>query len=285
MRTIAELRRWRASWDEPVAVVMTMGALHEGHLELVRHARNLAAKVIVTIFVNPLQFGAGEDLEAYPRTLDADVAALEREGVDLVFAPPESQMYPDGAPQVTLTAGRMGEVLEGADRPGHFDGMLTVVSKLLHLTGADVSVFGQKDAQQLALVRRMVADQNLPVRIEAVPIVREPDGLAMSSRNAYLDQQQRLAALVLSRAVRAGAQAAAEGSTVEGVLAAARDVLEERDPDLVRPSYLDLVDEATMSPWTDHHSGPTALLVVAARVGATRLIDNAVVTWPPQEEA
>ncbi len=289
VRTVAQLRQRRESWNEPVAVVMTMGALHEGHLELVRVARTLAPRVIVTIFVNPLQFGAGEDLAAYPRTLDADVEALGREGVDLVFAPPESEMYPDGAPQVTMTAGHMGEVLEGADRPGHFDGMLTVVAKLLHLTRADIAMFGQKDAQQLALVRRMVSDQNIPVRIEAVPIVREPDGLAMSSRNAYLDEAERTAALVLSQAVAAGAQAAADGGTVDDVLAAAQRILDERDRDLVRPSYLELVDEHTMTAWGERHPGgrspSRALLVVAARVGATRLIDNAVVSWPLQEEA
>ncbi|UFU08314.1 pantoate--beta-alanine ligase [Ruania halotolerans] len=283
---MAQLRQRRESWTEPVAVVMTMGALHEGHLALVRRARTLAPKVLVTIFVNPLQFGAGEDLDAYPRTLDTDVAALSAEGVDLVFAPPVTEMYPDGDPQVTLTAGRMGQVLEGESRPGHFDGMLTVVGKLLHLTRADVALFGQKDAQQLALVRRLVADQNLPVRIEAVPIVREGDGLAMSSRNVYLDEEERVAALVLSRAMRAGASAAAGGGSVRDVLAAAQRELDGADS-CVQPVYLALVDEETMEPV--RADDPTAqvkpaLLLVAARVGNTRLLDNAVIVWRPQGE-
>ncbi|WP_425441228.1 pantoate--beta-alanine ligase [Ruania alba] len=286
VHTVAELRQRRESWTEPVAVVMTMGALHEGHLALVRHARTVAPKVLVTIFVNPLQFGADEDLDAYPRTLETDVAALAEEGVDLVFAPSVAEMYPDGDPQVTVTSGRMGQVLEGAARPSHFDGMLTVVSKLLHLTRADVSVFGQKDAQQLALVRRLVADQNIGVRIEGVPIVREPDGLAMSSRNVYLDERERAAALVLSRAIRAGASEAADGGSVGDVLAAAHQELDGRHA-CVQPAYLEVVDERTMEPLApDSMDRQTpAVLVVAARVGNTRLLDNAVLVWPPQGEA
>ena len=303
VHTIADLRTVRETWHGRTAVVMTMGALHAGHLALVQHARRVAEHVIVTIFVNPLQFGAGEDLTRYPRTLDADLRDLTGEGVDLVFAPSAAEMYPDGEPQVWVRAGTMGSVLEGAARPGHFDGMLTVVNKLLHLTSPDVTVFGQKDAQQLALVRRMVADQNLTTRVDAVPTVREADGLALSSRNVYLDDAEREAALVLSRTVAAGAQAAADGLPADQVRAAARAVMAEADPrvdtdgnndpatgvapgsrdvSLVTCDYLELVEEGTMEPVAAQRSGGSALLVTAARVGRTRLLDNAIVRWPAQ---
>ncbi|MET9430527.1 MULTISPECIES: pantoate--beta-alanine ligase [unclassified Streptomyces] len=186
------------------AVVMTMGALHEGHATLVRAARERVGKegyVLVTVFVNPLQFGAGEDLDRYPRTLDADLGTAEQAGADAVFAPSVEEMYPDGRPEIRITAGPMGERLEGASRPGHFDGMLTVVAKLLHLTRPDVAFFGQKDAQQLALIRRMVRDLNFPVEIVGVETVREPDGLALSSRNRYLSPPERRTALALSAAL------------------------------------------------------------------------------------
>ncbi|MFD5100318.1 pantoate--beta-alanine ligase, partial [Streptomyces albidochromogenes] len=186
------------------AVVMTMGALHEGHATLIRAARSHVGPegfVVVTVFVNPLQFGAGEDLDRYPRTLDADLALAKRSGANAVFAPSADEVYPGGEPQVRITAGPMGERLEGASRPGHFDGMLTVVAKLLHLTGPDVAFFGQKDAQQLALIRRMARDLNFPVEIVGVPTVREEDGLALSSRNRYLAPGERRTALALSRAL------------------------------------------------------------------------------------
>ncbi|MFE7923002.1 pantoate--beta-alanine ligase, partial [Streptomyces sp. NPDC057398] len=189
------------------AVVMTMGALHEGHATLVRTARELAGpdgEVVVTVFVNPLQFGAGEDLDRYPRTLDADVALAGRSGADVVFAPAVEEVYPGGEPQVRISAGPMGERLEGSSRPGHFDGMLTVVAKLLHLTRPDIALYGQKDAQQLALIRRMVRDLNFGVEIAGVPTVREEDGLALSSRNRYLSAPERRTALALSRALFAG---------------------------------------------------------------------------------
>ncbi|HLS62530.1 MAG TPA: pantoate--beta-alanine ligase [Ruania sp.] len=312
MHTTGELRTVRSTWQGSTAVVMTMGALHAGHLALVRHARTVADHVVVTIFVNPLQFGAGEDLDSYPRTLESDLRDLAGEGVDLVFAPTAAQMYPDGEPQVWVRAGTMGSVLEGAERPGHFDGMLTVVSKLLHLTSPDVAVFGQKDAQQLALVRRMVADTNLPVRIDAVPIVREGDGLALSSRNVYLDDTEREAALVLSRTVAAAESAGAQGLPAEQVRAAAQAVMAEADPSvaaapqpgergnieasgdvapgsdevsLVTCDYLELVDEGTMEPVPAQQSSGTALLVTAAHVGQTRLLDNAIVRWPEASEA
>jgi pantoate--beta-alanine ligase len=186
------------------AVVMTMGALHEGHATLIRAARERVGHkgfVIVTVFVNPLQFGAGEDLDRYPRTLDADLRTAEEAGADVVFAPSVEEVYPGGEPQVRITAGPMGERLEGRTRPGHFDGMLTVVAKLLHLTGPDVALFGQKDAQQLALIRRMVRDLNFPVEVVGVPTVREEDGLALSSRNRYLSTAERHTALALSHSL------------------------------------------------------------------------------------
>ncbi|MEU6974417.1 MULTISPECIES: pantoate--beta-alanine ligase [unclassified Streptomyces] len=202
VRTGEELRALKGAGQR--AVVMTMGALHEGHASLVRAARERVGAdgtVVVTVFVNPLQFGAGEDLERYPRTLDADLALAEAAGADAVFAPAVDEVYPGGEPQVRITAGPMGERLEGASRPGHFDGMLTVVAKLLHLTGPDLAFFGQKDAQQLALIRRMVRDLNFPVEIVGVPTVREADGLALSSRNRYLSAEERHTALALSRAL------------------------------------------------------------------------------------
>lgn len=189
------------------AVVMTMGALHDGHATLVRTARDLAGptgQVVVTVFVNPLQFGANEDLDRYPRTLDADLAIARAAGADAVFAPAVDEVYPGGDPQVRISAGPMGGRLEGATRPGHFDGMLTVVAKLLHLTRPDLALFGQKDAQQLALIRRMVTDLNFAVDVVGVPTVREEDGLALSSRNRYLAPAERRTALALSRALFAG---------------------------------------------------------------------------------
>ncbi|MFD7899871.1 pantoate--beta-alanine ligase [Streptomyces sp. NPDC059743] len=223
----------------PTAVAMTMGALHEGHASLIRAARAHAGAtgfVVVTVFVNPLQFGAGEDLERYPRTLQADLKIAEAAGADAVFAPSADEVYPGGAPQVTIAAGPMGERLEGASRPGHFDGMLTVVAKLLHLTRPDAAFFGRKDAQQLALISRMVRDLNFPVEIIGVPTVREDDGLALSSRNRYLSLPERRTALALSRALfaahdRLGAlyalRARAEYAPAPGARAAALSALGE----------------------------------------------------------
>ncbi|MFF1340634.1 pantoate--beta-alanine ligase [Streptomyces sp. NPDC058290] len=205
--TAQELHELPRSADGPRAVVMTMGALHEGHATLIRAAREQAGpqgQVVVTVFVNPLQFGANEDLDRYPRTLDADLEIAREAGADAVFAPAADEVYPGGDPQVRVSAGPMGGRLEGATRPGHFDGMLTVVAKLLHLTRPDLALFGQKDAQQLALIRRMVTDLNFPVEVVGVPTVREEDGLALSSRNRYLSAQERRSALALSRALFAG---------------------------------------------------------------------------------
>ncbi|WP_460704753.1 pantoate--beta-alanine ligase [Myceligenerans halotolerans] len=262
------------------AVVMTMGALHEGHLELVRRARAVAGtggQVVVTIFVNPLQFGAGEDLAAYPRDLAGDVEKLASVGADVVFAPSPDTVYPYGDPVVRVSAGRIGELLEGEFRPGHMDGMLTVVLKLLHLVRPDVALFGQKDAQQLLAVRRMAADLDLDVEIIGVPTVRDPDGLALSSRNAYLSGDERERALALSRALHTGAEAAPRGAAE--VRRAASEVLNAAEG--VEVDYLALVDPITVDDVPDDHLGP-ALLLVAARVGTTRLIDNQAVEVSPQ---
>lgn len=256
------------------AVVMTMGALHEGHAALVRAARERVGphgQVVVTVFVNPLQFGAGEDLAHYPRTLEADLAVAGKEGADIVFAPSAGEVYPGGEPQVRVTAGPMGEVLEGAVRPGHFDGMLTVVAKMLHLTAPDTAFFGQKDAQQLALVRRMVRDLNFPVNVVAVPTMREDDGLALSSRNRYLSDADRAHALALSRALAAGERALAQGP--DAVLSAARAVLDSATG--LVPDYVALVDPDGFTEVTGERWEGEAVLAVAARAGTTRLIDNA----------
>nr|WP_242637012.1 pantoate--beta-alanine ligase [Myceligenerans salitolerans] len=262
------------------AVVMTMGALHEGHLELVRRAREEAGaggQVVVTIFVNPLQFGEGEDLAAYPRDLAGDLEKLASVGADVVFAPAPDTVYPFGEPVVRVSAGRIGEVLEGDFRPGHMDGVLTVVLKLTHLVRPDVALFGEKDAQQLLAVRRMAADLDLDVEIVGVPTVRDPDGLALSSRNAYLSGPERERALALSRALHAGAEAGPRGAA--DVRRTASDVLNAADG--VEVDYLALVDPITVDDVPDDHSGP-ALLLVAARVGTTRLIDNQAVEVSPQ---
>lgn len=262
------------------AVVMTMGALHDGHLALVEHARTLADVVVVTIFVNPLQFGPSEDLARYPRDLEGDLARLTGPGLlgggDVVFAPTVDVVYPDGDPTVRVRAGAVGDVLEGASRPGHLDGVLTVVLKLLHLTRPDVALFGQKDAQQLAAVRRMVRDLDVPVDVVGHATVREPDGLARSSRNAYLSAAERTRALALSAALAAGTRVAEAGASPQDVHDAARAVLDERLADGDAVDYVAVVDAADLAP-----AGPAttdALLLLAARVGATRLIDNAPLT-------
>lgn len=273
VHTIADLRAHLTAARR--GVVMTMGALHEGHLELVRQAKAHTDEVVVTIFVNPLQFGQGEDLDTYPRTLEADLEKLTALGVDLVFAPSTAEMYPHE--RVSLKAGEMGNVLEGAARPGHFDGMLTVVNKLLTITRPDVAFFGQKDAQQLALIRAMVADLNLDVQIRAVPIVRDHDGLALSSRNAYLTPEERQAALIIPATIRAGQAAAATGGNVERTLQAARREFAGAGDD-VELDYLVLVDPETMLPHEGDLNRP-GLLAIAATVGTTRLLDNAVIDW------
>jgi pantoate--beta-alanine ligase len=253
------------------AVVMTMGALHEGHASLIRAARAEVGPegfVTVTVFVNPLQFGAGEDLDAYPRTLDDDLALLRGEGVEIVFTPTAADMYPHGQ-RTTVHPGPLGAELEGASRPTHFAGMLTVVLKLLQIVRPDRAFFGEKDYQQLVLIRQMSDDLDLDVQIVGVPIVREADGLAMSSRNRYLDEVEREQAGALSAALLAGMYAASHGATE--ALDAARAVLDEVPA--LEVDYLEVRD-----PWLGPApaEGP-ARMVIAARLGRTRLLDNIAV--------
>jgi pantoate--beta-alanine ligase len=267
---IAAVTRALRGAGRRIALVPTMGALHAGHRELIRHARRMpgATVTVVSIFVNPLQFGPNEDLARYPRPLEADLAACREEGVELVFTPGVADMYPEGADTV-VTPGILGTEMEGAVRPGHFPGVLTVVSKLFHIVAPDAALFGEKDYQQLVLVQKMVRDLDFFLSIVGVPIVREPDGLAMSSRNVYLSPEERKRALVLSRALRAGAEVAARGG--DAVLATARGVLAE-EPE-VAADYLELrAPDLGPAPALGQ-----ARLLVAARVGATRLIDNIAV--------
>ena len=269
----AELAAARAELaGRTVALVPTMGALHEGHRALMARAAELADGVVVSIFVNPLQFGPGEDLERYPRPFAADLEVCADEQVSLVWAPDVATMYPSGAPRITVSAGALGDVLEGAVRPGHFDGVLTVVAKLVGQVRPDLLVMGRKDAQQLVLVNRMVADLDLPVRVEGVATVRDPDGVAVSSRNVYLSESDRVVARSLGRAMRAAADAASEGP--QAVRAAARDVLVSQ-PALV-VDYLELVDPDTLAPASPEAQGELVLLV-AGRVGSTHLVDNVTV--------
>ena len=295
-RTRSELAAAREKLDR-VVLVPTMGALHDGHRALLRRARELAGPqgtVAVSIFVNPLQFGPNEDLDSYPRTLDEDLAACAAEGVDLVFAPSVGEMYPQEQ-LVRVDPGPTGEILEGEFRPGFFTGVLTVVLKLFSLVRPDTAVFGQKDAQQLVLVRRMVADFGLGIEIAAVPTVRAGDGLALSSRNKYLSAGDRAVAPVLYRALAAGAAAAGGGPAA--VLAAARAVLDDPGLDNTgrtlpagaspRVDYLALADGRSYEPVRDDDQGfsGTAVLAIAARVGTTRLIDNVLVELGRQEHA
>jgi pantoate--beta-alanine ligase len=252
-----------------VALVPTLGALHEGHLAHVARARELADVVVVSIFVNPLQFGANEDLAKYPRDLDGDLSRLEPFDVEYVFAPTAAEMYPDGGTQVKVTGGPVASLLEGRSRPGHFDGVLTVVAKLLQIVQPNVVTFGQKDAQQLFLVQRMVRDLDIPVNVEVIETVREADGVAMSSRNRYLGPNERKAAQALSRAIEAAQSASDRG--IDTVLAAAQSVL--MDEKLVTLDYLKVVDPKTFLPVDDGYRGPARVLI-AAKVGPARLIDN-----------
>jgi len=278
-RTRAELVGLRRGLAAPVVLVPTMGALHDGHRALLRRARELAVadgSVVASVFVNPLQFGPAEDFDRYPRPLDADLKAAEAEGVTAVFAPDQQQVYPH-PPRVTVDPGPAGRVLEGEFRPGFFGGVLTVVLKLFQLVRPEIAVFGCKDAQQLALIRQMVADLDLGVRIEAVPTVRDPDGLATSSRNDYLSAEDRAAALAIPAALAAGRDAAAGGP--DAILAAAREVLDRGAAGgrALVVDYLSLVHPRTFAAVSRQHTGP-ALLAIAARAGSTRLIDNVPLT-------
>jgi pantoate--beta-alanine ligase len=276
VRTREELAKARAALTGTVGVVMTMGALHAGHETLLRAARERADHVLVTIFVNPLQFGPNEDFDRYPRTLADDLEVCRRAGADLVFAPDRDEMYPDGEPRVRVDPGALGEDLEGLSRPGFFRGVLTVVLKLFQLTRPDLAFFGEKDYQQLTLVRRMARDLDVPVEVVGVPTVREPDGLALSSRNRYLSAAERQSALALSAALRAGAEAADRGLDAAAVLAAAHQAFGAA-ASVAELDYLALTDP-------DLEPGPVAgpaRLLVAAWVGATRLIDNAAIRLDP----
>lgn len=257
-------KRWRDD-GESIGLVPTMGALHEGHLALVDAARSRYDRVVVSIFVNPLQFGPGEDFERYPRSLEGDLAALDGHGVAVVFAPEASQMYPAGSPSPPFHAGPLGERFEGEHRPGHFDGVLAAVSRLFDVVRPDGAFFGHKDAQQLAVISRMVTDQALPVVIHAVDTVRAPDGLALSSRNRYLTPAEREQALVIPRAL---AQAALADGPVNAREAARAEFVKAR----VELEYLEVVEPGSFVPvGAEAREGR---LILACRLGKTRLIDN-----------
>jgi pantoate--beta-alanine ligase len=272
--TIDTLRRWRAGAPDPVALVPTMGALHAGHLSLVTAARDVSASLVTSVFVNPLQFGPGEDLESYPRDLRGDLEQLRAAGVDAVFAPSVTDFVPDDLATTVAVTG-LTEGLEGASRPGHFAGVTTIVTKLLHVVTPQVTYFGEKDYQQLVIIRRMVADLDLPVDIVGRPIVRDHDGLALSSRNVHLSADERTRALRLSTALRS----AAAGWDGDADAARAAMAAELRDGEGIDVDYAEVVDPLTLEPLAGGgHARARAL--VAARVGATRLIDNSLLSLP-----
>jgi pantoate--beta-alanine ligase len=278
IRTRSELRaalREPRRRGERIGLVPTMGALHEGHLSLIREARRSCDVVVVSLFVNPTQFGPGEDLEEYPRDEARDVQLAEAEGMDLLYAPSVGEVYPAGFATAVEVEG-LTEVLEGeAGRrgPGHFRGVTTVVAKLLNTVQPDVAYFGQKDAQQAVVIRHMVRDLDFPVRIEVLPTVREPDGLALSSRNRYLTGEERKRAVALSRALRAAEAAAGEGASVSAALDAAMAELKAARVD---PEYLEARDAEDLTP-AESFNGRPVLIALAARVGRARLIDNTVI--------
>lgn len=264
-QALAELRED----DGKIAFVPTMGALHAGHMALVAEARARADHVVASIFVNPTQFGAKEDLSTYPRREAGDAAMLESEGVAILWAPDVATMYPDG-PQATLRAGSAAEGLDGESRPGHFDGVATVVARLFEQVRPDFALFGEKDYQQLAVIRQLVAALGLPIEIVGVPTQRDADGLALSSRNAYLSEEERLAARILPRALGDAARAIARGDAIGKTLEKARRRLAEAGFDPV--DYVELRDSVTLQPVANLER--PARLLAAARIGRTRLIDN-----------
>lgn len=267
------LRAARAE-GKRIALVPTMGSLHEGHLSLVDHARRLGDVVVMSIFVNPLQFGPTEDLARYPRDLARDSELARARGVDVIFAPPDEEMYEAGRPAITVVAHEVAQRMEGEFRPGHFEGVLTVVAKLFNIVQPDVSVFGQKDFQQSVLIKRMCTDLNFPIRIEVAPTVREPDGLALSSRNVYLSAGERQSALQISRALRAAQERYALGDRdPSALLQAAHSVLAQDAA--VRVQYIDIVDPQTFE--QPAQVSDESVIAVAAVVGATRLIDNMII--------
>jgi pantoate--beta-alanine ligase len=254
-----------------IGLVPTMGFLHEGHASLIRWARTETDRVVLTIFVNPLQFGPSEDFERYPRDLDHDLRVATDAGVDYVFSPEVADLYPKGAPATRIDVGRIGEIVEGASRPGHFSGVATVCVKLFNLTRPHRAYFGRKDAQQLAVIRQVVADLDVPVEIVACPTVREPDGLAMSSRNAYLDPGARKAAPVLFRALCLAQEAAAAGERSAARLRSLIASAVASEPS-VHLEYAEVVNSASFEPMDTVEGQATVAL--AAVVGSTRLIDN-----------
>jgi pantoate--beta-alanine ligase len=270
VETVADMREARDRLAGIVGLVPTMGALHAGHEELFRVARESCDTVVVSIFVNPRQFGAGEDYEAYPRDTAGDLEICRRRGVDIVFAPATPEIYPPGD-ATTVDPGPLGEILEGARRPGHFAGVATVVTKLFHIVGPRRAYFGRKDAQQLRVIERIVEDLRLDVAIVPVATVREADGLALSSRNAYLGPEERRAATVLFRALQQGRQAFAAGERDGDRLRDAMRSLLDGEP-LADPDYVEVVDPATFEP-LERATGP-ALACLAVRLGRARLIDN-----------
>jgi pantoate--beta-alanine ligase len=283
VQTIRDLRREVAAFrrasgsvaagdGDVVALVPTMGALHEGHLSLVDAARAACEHVVMSIFVNPTQFGPGEDFDAYPRDLEKDAELAEHRGVDVVYAPSVEEVYPGGEPEIVVQPGKLADRLCGLSRPGHFQGVLTVVARLLNMAQPDVAIFGRKDYQQAMLIRRMVQEMHFPVRVEMAPIVREQDGLALSSRNAYLSERERERARSLSQGLLAALAAFDEGVTdPDRLKARVRGTMRDAD---VEPEYIELVDPVELEDLREAAAG--SLLAVAARVGETRLIDNVI---------
>ncbi len=271
--TVSQLRGWLAEArlvGHRVGLVPTMGALHQGHLSLVDEARRQADVVVMTVFVNPLQFGPNEDFTRYPRDLARDLGLASERGVDVVFAPSVETMYPAGS-EIRVVPGPTAERLEGAVRPGHFAGVLTVVTKLFHLVEPDVAVFGQKDIQQATLIRRLVRDLDFPIEIVVAPTMREADGMALSSRNAYLNADERRQGLALSTALRAADAAWRAGEQDAEKLIDVMKAEFERFP-AVQPDYIEVVDPDHLVPVTT--AGTGTILTVAGRVGRTRLLDN-----------
>lgn len=271
LRTIQSMRDWRRPQQQPLALVPTMGYLHEGHLSLVRCAQEKAPVVVVSIFVNPLQFGPNEDFDRYPRAFETDRQKLEELGVDAIFAPSAEQMYPDGPCLTRVSVESMSSVLCGKTRPIHFAGVATVVSKLFHIVGPDFAVFGQKDWQQLAVIRRMVKDLNFPVDVIGVPTYRSQSGLALSSRNEYLSKDEKEQASYIYRSLQEAQQRYEEGERQRQVLA--RTVSEGLKSHGLEAEYVEIVDPDSLLPSPELLAGP-ALIAVACQVGRARLIDN-----------
>ncbi len=284
LTTIDDARSWRAaahSRGETVVLVPTMGALHDGHLELVRRAREEGDQVIVSIFVNPTQFGPNEDFEAYPRTLELDVAKLKSNGCcDAVFAPDPIEMYPFGSNKTWVTVDRLGDHLCGATRPGHFKGVTTVVARFFTILTPDVAVFGLKDAQQFFILKRMAHEMGFPTRLAGIPTVREADGLAMSSRNRYLNASERAAAPIVNRSLQT-----AHHSISKGGMRDVDKIILDIEAQLLaeptcRPDYVSVVDTEELQPLESLESGSQVLIAVAAYFGTARLIDNTIVDVP-----